>query len=316
MSTRFCTPCVIFWNGELDYIFKKVSWRNSDLLFLFFIQPPKNAGKDIRSFFTSISSKTPAKTEAAGEKKDSDSGSKKKKVRPIIDSDSDEDGPHTTSKPGSKKVKEENQNSSARKRDKLVKPASPLKPVDIKSVFGSAPIHRSKEAPEKRKRKTEEHEDEAFSEALQQADELLENRNSKPKENKSKEKEPVRKKIKEEVQSKELEVKESVQIKKEKESPSKSEQPKKSSSKSNLVEIKSKTPTKKIKTKSTDIIFESPPKKEEEEASTAESPSVDPLEKRKQKSENYRKFLAHRKEGPKNPGCKPVPEVFCFYVLT
>jgi len=271
------------------------------------LKPPKTAGKDIRSFFTSISSKTAPKTEVAEDKKDSESGLKKKKVRAIIDSDSDEEANFSSSRSTSKKIKEEKAKTPIKKEGKATKPLSPLKPVDIKSVFGDAPIYRSKDAPEKRKRKVEEHEDEAFAAALQQADESVAN-----KKNKSKEKEPVRKKIKEEVQDKEPETKTSVKTEKEKTSPSKPEKTKKSSGKSDLVEIKSKTPTKKIKTKSTDIIFESPPKKEES-ASTAESPSVDPLEKRKQKSENYRKFLANRNEGAKNPGSKPVPEV--TYVL-
>ena len=40
--------------------------------------------------------------------------------------------------------------------------------------------------------------------------------------------------------------------------------------------------------------------------SIMESPSFDPLEKRKQQAENYCKFLSSHKEGAKNPGRKPV----------
>lgn len=68
--------------------------------------------------------------------------------------------------------------------------------------------------------------------------------------------------------------------------------------------------SKKIKTNGTPIVIETPKKTSaSNDDSIIESPSFDPLEKRKQQAANYRKFLSSHKEGAKNPGCKPVPEV-------
>ena len=152
---------------------------------------------------------------------------------------------------------------------------------------------------ESRKRKVEEeHEDGDFSATLRQLDEATVVKKSKVSESQTKvvekKKTPIKEEIKHDV--------------KEKKSPEKVQQ------KEKLVGLKTKleTPRKKLKMESPKIIFESP-KKEEVASHSADSPSVDPLEKRKQKAENYRRFLAHRQEGAKNPGCKPVPEVSSFY---
>ena len=70
---------------------------------------------------------------------------------------------------------------------------------------------------------------------------------------------------------------------------------------------------KKMKTETT-IVKETPQKKsskdDDDDPDVIDSPAFDALEKRKEKAENYRKFLASRRDGgAKNPGSKPVPEV-------
>jgi replication factor C subunit 1 len=65
----------------------------------------------------------------------------------------------------------------------------------------------------------------------------------------------------------------------------------------------------------TKIVKETPKKKsskddDDDDPDVIDSPAFDALEKRKEKAENYRKFLASRRDGgAKNPGSKPVPEV-------
>lgn len=70
---------------------------------------------------------------------------------------------------------------------------------------------------------------------------------------------------------------------------------------------KKKTPVNKVKEEPMEV--EETPKKQVGSPEATASPSIDPLEKRKQHAESYRRFLATHKEGAKNPGCKPVPEV-------
>ena len=69
---------------------------------------------------------------------------------------------------------------------------------------------------------------------------------------------------------------------------------------------------KKIKTEPA-IVKETPKKKaskDDDDPDVIDSPAYDALEKRKEKAENYRKFLASRRDGgAKNPGSKPVPVV-------
>ena len=240
----------------------------------------------------------------------------KKKPRMVISDSDDEEDPFikpkkevTSSKPVS--VKQET-------RTKLKKTQeTPLKAVDIKSVFGDSPIQRSKDLPDKRKRKLEEHAEPDFNETLRQLDE-----------------EQTSKKLK--VSGPSSAEKSTVVVKKEKVTPekkspreSKVKTPEKSPKDSaKLKEARTKTPEKdsrdlaKLKEKSKpeklredkikkepSVIFESPAKEQDLSIMEATPPPFDPLEKRKQKAENYRKFLASHKEGAKNPGCKEVPQV-------
>ena len=70
-----------------------------------------------------------------------------------------------------------------------------------------------------------------------------------------------------------------------------------------IIESKSK------KVKSEPIEIDVSPQKEDNSPVAVASPAFDPLEKRKQRAENYKRFIASHKEGAKNPGCKEVPEV-------
>ena len=354
-------------------------------------QPPKNAtgsGKDIRSFFTSISPKgTAPSSGATGSSKDEDL--KKKKKPTVIESDSDSDGPFIKKPKKEPATKSSSTSATSSKTSRLASKKkeveTPLKPVDIKDVFGSNPIHRSKEVPEKRKRPVvEDHEDDDFTATLNQLDGAP-LKKSKTVEKPSKngkspvKKEPVKivspetspeisksskenektlkkngkspskdlnKAIMMEVDSPKKNGKRAEDIKQErrtsprksapsqassttpvkkeapkapapkKEAPKaptpKKEAPKAPTPKKVVVEPK-KTPTKKGKTGkrvASEMTIESPVKKEEADMDTSiTSPSFDPLDKRKQKAENYRKFLAHQNQGAKNPGSKVVPEV-------
>ena len=76
----------------------------------------------------------------------------------LVDStDSDSDGPFlpsATSKKSKKEepsVKKESSAATTKLKTKTVISDTPLRPVDIGSVFGDKPIHRSKDVPEKRK---------------------------------------------------------------------------------------------------------------------------------------------------------------------
>lgn len=118
------------------------------------------------------------------------------------------------------------------------------------------------------------------------------------------------------IEAKQVEVKKEPVSEKKKASPS----PKKTDAKakdkksghkeldSNSNKTTPSKPSKKFKSEPL-TVTETPQKTISNDDSIMESPSYDPLEKRKQQAENYRKFLSSHKEGAKNPGSKPVPEV-------
>lgn len=325
------------------------------------LQPPKNQpGKDIRSFFTSITSKTSPSSSSKGSIKEEDG--KRKKKPTVIESDSDSDGPFI----GVKKTKKEeeqastkNNNGSASKTSKLSlkkkEPEAPLKPVDIKDVFGSSPIRRSKDVPEKRKRTAEEHDDEDFNATLKQLDEAPKKKSKTIETDKEKasleekvkivspEKSPVRgkpppaevrvKQDKAADTSRKSPIKNAKSTAQEEKPVERRTSPRKNGQQSEATkrvvkqemspedkpvkvkkepaESKATTPSKGKASKKevTKVIFESPVKKETHGDSAPSSPAFDPLEKRRQQAENYRKFLSSHNTGAKNPGSKPIPEV-------
>lgn len=268
-------------------------------------------------------------------------------------SDSDSDGPFMSPKATKKAKKEESPkkgatSSATKLKTKVSIPETPLRPIDIGSVFGDKPIQRSKDNPEKRKRTViEDHSDEDFKATLKQLDEA-----PVPKKTKVVEKSPKKEKpspAKEEksrtssrtpTKTNKTSLKDSpkkvVEVKKEPVSDKKktvdlvspekvTPKKEKSDAKQNggkkekdLDSNSNKTTpksSKKIKAELT-IVKETPTKGAHLDDSVMESPSYDPLEKRRQQAENYKRFIATHKEGAKNPGCKPVPEViyFLFYI--
>ncbi|EFX80623.1 hypothetical protein DAPPUDRAFT_318220 [Daphnia pulex] len=207
-------------------------------------------------------------------------------------------------------------------------PETPLQPVDIGSVFGNKPIQRSKEIPEKRKRTViEDHSDEDFEATLQQLDEAPVTKKSKVVEKSTSKKgktDSPTKKEKMKSPAKEEKSKPALHLKMrkhlQKSQPGWNEE-KDKRIKSQLKELDSNsnktssTPksNKKMKAETT-IVKETPKKKsskddDDDDPDVIDSPAFDALEKRKEKAENYRKFLASRRDGgAKNPGSKPVPE--------
>lgn len=307
-----------------------------------------------------------------------DVGKRKKKALVLVDStDSESDGPFVSSAASKKPKKEEppakKESSTASsklktKPSKTLVPETPLRPVDIGSVFGDKPIHRSKDPiPEKRKRTVvEDHSDDDFEATLKQLDQAPvtkrskilaeEKANHKSKSHKSpaksekspskaeKSKSPAKAEksqspvVQRQTRSssrspqKKPPHKESgrTEVKKEPTSPKKKSaevtSPKKTKPDEKIKEEKaSKNVTKELdsnsnkktpkssnkKFKGEPMTVTETPKKasSSNDDSVMESPSFDPLEKRKQQAENYRKFLSSHKEGAKNPGSKPVPEV-------
>ena len=281
----------------------------------------------------------------------------------LVDStDSDSDGPFlpsATSKKSKKEeppVKKESSAATTKLKTKTVISDTPLRPVDIGSVFGDKPIHRSKDVPEKRKRTVvEDHSDEDFESTLKQLDEAPVNKKSKVLEEKTNKKDkssksPVKtekrkspakpEKTNSPVEQKKTRASSRSPTKKpsyKESSPEEEEKP--SSEKKKVTEVKSPRKTKpdvKVKEekpsknghkeldsnsnkttpkssskkfKGEPMTVSETPKKTTNDDSVMESPSFDPLEKRKQQAENYRKFLSSHKEGAKNPGSKPVPQV-------
>lgn len=307
---------------------------------LFYLQPPKSpkniqpskAG-DIRSFFSSKPASTSAKSS-----KDADTIGKPKgkRVMLISDSDDSDSGPFESSKASSKKAKvEEKVVPKVEAKAKI--PPKVLKPVeDLKSVFGSQPIKKSNEPVKRKLQEAEDvHSDDDFQAALAQAEKLPVHKKSKVKEerHKSPTKSPDKngntsakplttvdltenspKKKSADKTSPMKKEKESV-VKLEKQSQSKVSEDSKSTAGKNIKEASAGTSKKTKKVLST-MTIDSPDKSKSIKTEEAESPSFDPLEKRKQRAENYRKFLAGgHKEGAKNPGSKVVPKVSCCFTF-
>ncbi|KAI9560967.1 hypothetical protein GHT06_011923 [Daphnia sinensis] len=131
--------------------------------------------------------------------------------------------------------------------------------------------------------------------------------------------------------SKEVETKKETVLDKKRKTPDETATPKKNTptkeakqsegrdkkSKKELQEIDSnsnKTPpksNKKIKPEPT-VVKETPKKRtasQDDDPDVIDSPAFDAIEKRKEKAENYKRFLASRRDGgAKNPGSKPIPE--------
>ena len=258
--------------------------------------------------------------------KDTDDTSKPrgKRVKYISDSDDSDGGPfESKAKVAGKKPKVEEKIVPV---VKVEAKAKVLKPVDdLKSVFGSQPIKKSNE-PQKRKLPEDVHSDEDFQAALAQADAL-------PLSKKSKVKSPVKEEKKKSHVSpdrngnKPLKTVDLTENSPKKKSPKRDDKSSfiKKEKVSPIQEAKT-TPKKKVKeepvSKKTNkkaplstMTIDSPDKSKTIKTEEAQSPSIDPLEKRKQRAENYRKFLAGgHKEGAKNPGSKTVPNVSCYFI--
>jgi hypothetical protein len=74
---------------------------------------------------------------------------------------------------------------------------------------------------------------------------------------------------------------------------------------------------KKVKPEPT-VVKETPKKRtasQDDDPDVIDSPAFDAIEKRKEKAENYKRFLASRRDGgAKNPGSKPIPEVITYEI--
>nr|CAG4641095.1 EOG090X0AVC [Eulimnadia texana] len=269
---------------------------------------PAASGSDIRKFFTAVTPKSAKKDE----NNDEEAFEKpKKKKAMVIESDSDEDVA-----PSKKKVKTEkvDKKSPQKTKKEEEKAETKLKKADAKSVFGDAPISRSKAA---KKSATSSggnvHDDSDFTAALKQLDSPPANKKAKTEDKaskgKSKKQEVKKEPVADEVHEDDKFLSALEQV--EETAPSKLTKLKTPDNKKNgKSDSKAKSPAKAEKE-----VHEKPSKShakvtkketKEEEADT--SVSHDPAEKRKQQASNYAKFLQSHRQGAKNPGSKTVPE--------